>query len=142
MGSCVFCKIVNRELPGHVIYEDDHVLAFLDISQATMGHTLVVPKEHVTDVFDMPSDVMARVFSVVPRVARALSKAFGFADLNVVNNNGAGASQTVFHFHVHLIPRYGDDDSFGLTFGNNMGEYSDEALAGLRDEILEFMEDE
>ena len=134
MKDCIFCKIIAREIPGHVVYENESVLAFLDISQTTKGHTLIIPKTHRIDVFEMEAKAMEQVFSVVPKIARALKETFGCSGMNVVNNNGESAGQTVFHYHVHLIPRY-KDDRFGIMFANNMKHYDAEKLAALKDRI-------
>ena len=136
MKDCIFCKIIDKSLPGHVVYEDEHVLAFLDISQTTEGHTLIIPKIHRTDIFDMETSAMEQVFSVVPKVARALKETFDCSGINVVNNNGKSAGQTVFHYHVHLIPRYGND-KFRIRFVNNMKDYDAEKLAALKARIKE-----
>jgi len=134
MKECIFCKIIADEIPRHVVYEDEHVLAFLDISQTTEGHTLIVPKIHRVDVFEMDEGLMAQVFSVVPKIAHALKKTFGCSGINVVNNNGKSASQTVFHYHVHLIPRY-RSDQFSIKFANNMEDYDAEQLVALKNSI-------
>jgi len=136
MKDCIFCKIIAQEIPGHIVYEDEHVLAFLDISQTTKGHTLIIPKNHRVDIFEMESSAMEQVFSVVPKIAHALKETFGCSGINIVNNNGESAGQTVFHFHVHLIPRYGNDQ-FGIIFANNMNNYDAEKLATLKDRIKE-----
>jgi len=139
MENCVFCKIIAREIPGHVLYEDNDVLVFLDISQTTKGHTLVVPKTHRKDVFEMEASEMEKLFSVVPKIARAMKTTFNCSGLNIINNNGELAGQTVFHYHVHLIPRY-LDDRFKVLFVNNMAEYDGDALAALKDEIKRKLE--
>lgn len=104
MKQCIFCKIINKEIPGHILFENEHVLAFLDISQTTKGHTLVIPKKHVEDVFSMTEEDMAHVFSVVPKIANALKTTFNADGMNIVNNNKPVAGQTVFHYHVHSEP--------------------------------------
>ena len=134
MKDCIFCKIITREIPGHIVYEDEYVLAFLDISQTTEGHTLIIPKIHRVDVFEMEPSVMEQVFSVVPKIARALKETFGCSGLNVVNNNGKSAGQTVFHYHIHLIPRYGNDQ-FRIKFAHNRKDYDAEKLAVLKNKI-------
>ena len=139
MENCIFCKIIAGDIPGHVLYEDDHVLVFLDISQTTKGHTLVIPKLHRVDVFEMKPHEMEKIFSIVPKIATILKEAFGCTGLNVVNNNGESAGQTVFHYHVHLIPRYGND-GFGIRFANNMRNYDHAALAELRHHIVKSLE--
>ena len=136
MSQCIFCKIINKEIPGHIIYEDEHVLAFLDISQSTKGHTLIIPKNHAKDIFSMTEDDMALIFTVVPKLAKALKETFNANGLNIVNNNGEAAGQTVFHYHVHLIPRYDETDGFTTSYTNNMSNYSVEQLATLKAQIM------
>ena len=136
MKQCIFCKIINKEIPGHILFENEHVLAFLDISQTTKGHTLVIPKKHVEDDFSMTEEDMAHVFSVVPKIANALKTTFNADGMNIVNNNKPVAGQTVFHYHVHLIPRYTFEDSFDVKYTNNMSNYTPETLAALKEEIL------
>lgn len=107
MENCIFCKIIDQEIPSYKIYEDEKVYAFLDISQATKGHTLVVPKKHVNDIFEYDENLAADLFTRIPKIARALEKAFPEMEgLNIINNNKELAYQSVFHSHVHLIPRY------------------------------------
>ena len=139
MENCIFCNIVSGKLPGHVLYENQNVLAFLDLSQTTKGHTLIVPKTHRGDVFEMRAQEMEEVFSIVPQLAQALKQTFGCVGLNLVNNNGKVAGQTVFHYHVHLIPRYEAGD-FGIDFSNNMADYSSDDLGALRASILKNLE--
>jgi len=140
MQDCIFCKIAKKEILGHILYEDEQVLAFLDISQTTKGHTLIIPKQHSTDIFDTTPTTMEAVFAVTPRIANALKKTFKFDGLNMVNNSGVHAGQTVFHYHVHLIPRYALEDTFDIKFSNNMKEYSIEKLAELRELITSNLE--
>lgn len=117
MSDCIFCKIINQKIPSYKVYEDDSVLAFLDITQVTPGHTLVIPKQHVTDIFDYDEALAGEVFARIPKIAKALEKAFPeMAGLNIVNNNKAVAYQTVFHSHIHLIPRYTTEDNFEMHF--------------------------
>ena len=136
MKDCIFCKIIAQEIPGHIIYENEHILAFLDISQTTEGHTLIIPKKHRVDIFEMEASLMEQVHSVVPKIASALKKTFECSGINIVNNNGALAGQTVFHYHIHLIPRY-EKDRFGIMFANNMKDYDAQKLATLKDRITE-----
>jgi histidine triad (HIT) family protein len=118
--SSIFSKIINKEIPAHFVYEDDLVVAFLDIVQASKGHTLVVPKEEYKDIFEMPEELASHLFKVAVRLSKAIQKAFDAPGLNILSNNGETASQTVFHFHIHLLPRYQKEE---LTFAlkNNMG---------------------
>lgn len=136
MNQCIFCKIINKEIPGQILFENEHVLAFLDISQTTKGHTLVIPKKHAEDVFSMSEEDMCHVFSVVPKLANALKTTFNADGMNIVNNNKPVAGQTVFHYHVHLIPRYSTEDSFQINYTNNMSKYTPESLATLKEEVL------
>ncbi len=106
----IFDKIISGEIPSYKVYEDDDVLAFLDLSQATPGHTLVVPKKHVQDIYSYDDDLSAKVLSKLPVIARAVKasnpKIIG---INILSNNGAAAGQSVPHSHWHIIPRYQDD---------------------------------
>jgi histidine triad (HIT) family protein len=117
----IFSKIIAREIPAHIVYEDEFVIAFLDIVQATKGHTLVVPKAEYSDIFDVPEDVLLRVMRVAQKVSKAISVAFQPEGMNILSNNGAVAGQTVFHFHLHLIPRY-QRDEIKISLKNNMND--------------------
>ncbi len=107
--DCIFCKIVGGELPSQKVDEDERTVAFMDISPATRGHLLVVPREHVRNVLEVePEDFQATMASA-QRMARRVSERLGVAGVNLLNSCGSAAWQTVFHFHVHVIPRYEDD---------------------------------
>ena len=137
MENCIFCKIIDQEIPSYKIYEDEKVYAFLDISQATMGHTLVVPKQHVTDIFEYDETLAAEVFARIPKIARAIEKAFPEMEgLNILNNNKELAYQSVFHSHVHLVPRYSKNDDFSIHFGNHAEQQSPEEMQAIADKIL------
>ncbi|WP_313539150.1 HIT family protein [Enterococcus sp.] len=136
MDNCIFCKISQKEIPSHTVYEDDVVYAFLDISQVTPGHTLVIPKKHVMDIFDFDDALAADVFSRIPKIAQAIEDAFPEIEgLNIVNNNKALAYQSVFHSHIHLIPRYSKEDDFSMHFGDHTADYTTEKLADIADKI-------
>ncbi|MCW0953166.1 HIT family protein [Weissella ceti] len=106
----IFDLIVQGEIPSYKVYEDEDVLAFLDLSQATPGHTLLIPKQHVADIYGYDADLAARVLTKIPVVSRAIRDSDpSIIGLNVLMNNGAPAGQSVFHSHVHLIPRYEND---------------------------------
>lgn len=120
----IFTKIIKREIPAHIVYEDDLVIAFLDITQATLGHTLVVPKAQHENIIDMPDDLSGKVFEVVTKVSKAIQKAFQPVGINILSNNGSFASQSVFHFHVHIIPRYQGDDLVHMKMVNHVNELS------------------
>jgi len=115
----VFCKIVNGEIPCYKLYEDNDVLAFLDISQATRGHALVIPKKHYDNFLATPQDVMHKVYDVAQRIGQIEIKLLGARGVNVLTNCYEAAGQSVMHFHVHVIPRYDGDEGFRLAFKNN-----------------------
>ncbi|EFQ57138.1 HIT family protein [Streptococcus downei] len=133
MSDCIFCKIIAGEIPSSKIYEDEKVLAFLDISQTTKGHTLVIPKEHVRNMLEMSDQTAADVFARLPKLARAIKTATGAKGLNILNNNEEVAGQTVFHAHIHIIPRYSDQDEVGITFTEHEPDF--EALGQLAQAI-------
>lgn len=107
--ACTFCKILEGSLPSFRVYADDETIAFLDKAQFTRGHTLVIPRRHAADIWDIDEDQAVAVMRTVHRVARLLRERLAPSGLNVVQANGSAAWQDVFHSHVHLIPRYGDD---------------------------------
>lgn len=106
----IFTKIINREIPSHIVYEDDLVIAFLDISQTTKGHTLVVPKKHYKDILDIDTNLLKHLIAVSQKLSKTLVDVFLAKGINILNNCGSTAGQTVFHFHIHLIPRYDEND--------------------------------
>lgn len=138
MTDCIFCKIIANEIPSAKVYEDDKVFAFLDLSQATPGHTLVIPKKHVQDIFEMDAETASDLFARVPKIASAIEAAFPeMKGLNIVNNNRELAYQSVFHSHIHLIPRYEANEGFAMKFDNNHGNYSAEEFAGRAKKIAD-----
>ncbi|HLR70088.1 MAG TPA: HIT family protein [Pseudogracilibacillus sp.] len=126
--DCLFCKIIEGEIPSAKVYEDEHVYAFMDISQVTTGHTLIIPKVHTRNIYDTPPEVASELFARVPKIAQAIKKAYKPAGINLLNNNEAPAMQTVFHLHIHLIPRYGEDDGFNLKWVTRNDEFAIEDL--------------
>lgn len=135
--DCLFCKIVAGDIPAAKVYEDEHVLAFMDISQVTTGHTLIIPKVHTKDIYDTPEDVASELFKRVPKISRAIKKAFNPAGINLLNNNEAPAGQSVFHLHIHLIPRYEDEGGFDLKWITRNDEFTQEKLQELANSIKE-----
>lgn len=133
MDNCIFCNIVSGDIPASKIYEDDQVMAFLDISQTTKGHTLLIPKKHVRNVLEMSDQIAATTFKHLPKLARAIQKATGAAGLNIITNNEEAAGQTVFHAHIHLVPRYDDNDSFSINYTTQEPDFP--ALAQLAEQI-------
>ncbi len=106
MSDCIFCKLANGEIPSATLYEDDDFRVILDLGPASKGHALVIPKQHYADLYEIPDEVLAKASAVAKKVGTRLAKAMGCDGLNIVQNNGLAAGQTVFHFHIHLIPRY------------------------------------
>ncbi|XJZ28113.1 HIT family protein [Bacillota bacterium Lsc_1132] len=135
MSNCIFCKIVNGEIPAAKVYENEHILAFMDISQVTKGHTLVIPKIHKENLFELTPEMARNLFEAVPAIANALKAEFNPVGLNAVNNNGEQAGQSVFHFHLHLIPRYGKGDGFGAVWKNNQADYTPDQLQQIAESI-------
>jgi len=111
MDDCIFCKIVKGEIPSSKIHEDEFTIAFLDISPINKGHTLVIPKKHFVDIHDLPEGEFRHVAATVKMVADAVKKATGCPGINILQANGKTAGQEVFHFHVHVIPRFEGDGS-------------------------------
>jgi histidine triad (HIT) family protein len=107
--DCIFCKIVAGELAARIVHEDERTLAFMDINPATRGHLLVVPRKHSRDLLEIEPEDLAAAASTAQRMARRVSERLQAAGVNVLNSCGEAAWQTVFHFHLHVIPRYRDD---------------------------------
>lgn len=119
MEKDIFCQIIDGEIPCHKVYEDDDVLAFLDISQVTKGHTLVVSKKHYDNFLATPKSVMHKVMDVAQTIGQIEIKMLGAVGVNILTNCYEAAGQTVKHFHVHVIPRYDVGDGFILEMKNN-----------------------
>ncbi len=109
MENCIFCKIANGEIPSNTLYEDDNFRVILDNGPATKGHALVLPKKHYADLFEIPEETLAGAAKVAKKVAGTMKEKLGCDGLNLVQNNGEAAGQTVMHFHLHIIPRYKND---------------------------------
>ena len=107
--DCIFCKIIASELPGQIIDQDERTVAFMDISPATRGHALVIPRRHVRDLLEIGADDLNATIEGAQRIARRASERLGADGVNLLNSCGRAAWQTVFHFHIHVIPRYADD---------------------------------
>ncbi len=103
--SCIFCKIINQEIPSYKIYEDDYTYAFLDIAKDIDGHTLVVPKKHVTNILDCDDETLAHVIHAVKVISKHYVEDLGYDGVNVLNANNEAAEQSIFHLHFHIIPR-------------------------------------
>lgn len=122
---CLFCEIVKGNIPCYKIYEDDDCLAFLDISQATIGHTLVIPKEHFENFFDLPEEKASKIMLAAKEVTKILKSKLNLSNLNLINNSGRLAEQAVMHFHLHIIPRYEGD---GIKYTTTPHEMTKEQL--------------
>ena len=129
MPDCIFCKVIRGELPSSKVYEDDRTLAFLDIHPVNPGHTLVVPKKHSADIFEIGQDEWDAVMRAVRKVSRALENALKPTGINLAMNNKSGAGQIVFHAHVHVMPRF-PNDGHELWKGRPYPEGEAERVAG------------
>jgi histidine triad (HIT) family protein len=135
VADCLFCKIVAGELPATIVAESERALAFADINPATVGHTLVVPRAHAKDVQDIGEADLAATIALAQRVAQAARERLGADGVNLLSSSGAAAWQTVFHFHIHVIPRYeGDPLRLPWTPAPGEGEQIAAAAAALRGE--------
>ncbi|MBQ6414711.1 MAG: HIT family protein [Butyrivibrio sp.] len=133
MDGCIFCKIANGEIPSNTIYEDDDFRVILDNGPATKGHALVLPKEHYADLFEIPEEKVAGAIKVAKKVAGLMKEKLACDGLNLVQNNGLVAGQTVMHFHLHVIPRYEND---GQKILWNPTSPSAEELVQIKDTII------
>ncbi len=130
MSDCIFCKISNGEIPSNTIYEDDNYRVILDLSPATKGHALILPKQHFANIYEMPEEKVSEAFALAARMAASMTEKLGADGFNIVQNNNEVAGQTVFHFHIHLIPRYKGD---GQRIAWDPKESTPEGLAEIRD---------
>ncbi len=133
-NDCIFCKLANGEIPTNAIYEDDDFKVILDASPATRGHALILPKEHFSDIHEIDSEILGKAAKLAQKIISHETKVLGCDGYNIVQNNGETAGQTVFHFHMHLIPRYKEDDNTGVLQWNHK-EYSSEELAQIGREM-------
>ena len=127
--DCIFCKLANGIIPTNSLYEDDVVKVIFDAGPASSGHVLILPKEHFDNVYALDDDTATHVFQVAVKVAKALKEGLNLEGLNIVQNNGEIAGQTVFHFHMHIIPRYKGDT---VNVGWKPGEVTDEEIEKIK----------
>lgn len=132
--NCIFCKIANGDIPSKTIYEDEEFRVILDLGPAARGHALILPKNHYADLYELPEETVSHVMLLAKKMAVRMKEKLSCDGFNLVQNNGETAGQTVFHFHMHLIPRYRDD---GQKIGWNPGEPSSEELEAVRIQIVE-----
>lgn len=136
--SCIFCKILKEEIPSFTVYEDDLFRVILDRFPAVPGHVLIIPKLHHENIFDMPANVATSIYPLARKMARVIKEAMGADGINVIQNNGAAAGQAVFHFHLHIVPRYmGDGVQLNST---SNGETTLEELALVAEKIKKVLE--
>ena len=128
MSDCIFCKIANGEIPSATIYEDEDFRVILDIFPASKGHALIIPKQHFRNLYEISEEQIQKVATLTKRIGMKMKEVLGFDGLNIVQNNDLAAGQTVFHFHVHLIPRY-DGDNVKIEWqANELAELEKEEL--------------
>lgn len=131
MTDCIFCKIVSKDIPGKIVYENEQVLAFLDINPVARGHTLIIPKKHATDIFDLDEESAGEILKAAKKISTAIMQSLGASGVNLLNANRKEAGQTVFHYHMHIIPRYSEDS---IKVWPNSG-YKESNLDGVADAI-------
>ncbi|CCI85812.1 HIT family protein [Lactobacillus pasteurii DSM 23907 = CRBIP 24.76] len=135
IDDCLFCKIIRGEIPSYKVFENEDVLAFLDISQANPGHTLMVPKKHLENLFDYTSEDAQKYLQYLPEIARAIQKAFPEVDgMNILTNNGKVAGQMVMHSHIHFVPRF-EGDGLKIISRNNADQYDEAKYQAVADKI-------
>ena len=132
--DCIFCKIAAGEIPSRKIYEDKDLIAIMDLNPTSKGHSLIIPKEYCTNIYDIDEDIAAKVMKTAKKLATKMTVALNCDGFNLLQNNGETAGQTMFHFHMHLIPRYKDADNNMLKFTSV--SFSDEEMDSIRDQII------
>lgn len=133
-NNCIFCKIANGEIPSKTLYEDDKFRVILDLGPATRGHALILPKDHYKNIYEIPDETVADAMILAKKMAIKMTQALHADGFNIVQNNNEIAGQTVFHFHIHLIPRYEGD---GQNINWVPGEMSQEELGEIKKQISE-----
>ena len=134
--DCIFCKIANGEIPSATIFEDRDFRVMLDIGTATRGHVLILTKEHYDNIYEIDAETAGKLFSLASVIARAMKKVLNCDGMNILQNNGTVAGQTVFHFHLHLIPRYeGDQVQVTWPQGSITEEEKEELVKSMKKEI-------
>ena len=133
MDNCIFCKIANGEIPAATLYEDEEFRVILDLGPASKGHALILPKSHAANIYELSDEMAAKAMILAKKIATVLTDALKCDGFNIVQNNGECAGQTVFHFHIHLIPRY-QNDNVGITSvpGKLTDEDKEEILSKVR----------
>ena len=137
MENCVFCNLANGIWDSATLYEDDDFRVILDLGPASRGHALILPKAHYSNIYEIPEELAAKAIVLAKKMAGIMTEALGCDGFNIVQNNGGAAGQTVFHFHMHLIPRYKDDKA---GFGWNTGELDETTKQEVLTKVLAKME--
>ena len=132
--KCIFCKISGGEIPSKTIYEDEEFRVILDISPATKGHALIIPKEHYANIYEMPEETAAHVMILAKKLAAHMTEVLKCDGLNIMHNNWAAAGHTVFNFHMHLIPRYEQDGNADKLCWNHL-ELSEDEMNGIYEKL-------
>lgn len=137
MIDCIFCSIVSGSAPSRTVYEDDHIKAFFDVNPASIWHTLIVPKQHCNNLYDVPEKDLEKMIVLAKKLAILYKKIFGFENVNIMNSSWKLAWQDTFHFHIHVIPRY-DWDEINFIYTPNMSiiENFDSILEKIKKELL------
>ncbi len=136
MSDCIFCKIIAGDIPSATIYENDEFKAILDRFPSNEGHVLIMPKEHCANIFEIDPEKAGRLFTLAAKIARAMKDVLGFENMNVLQNNGPVAGQTVNHFHLHLIPRY-ENDKVNVSWPQM--DLTDEQIESVRAKLTQKM---
>ena len=134
--DCIFCKLANGDIPTNTLYEHDCVRVIFDAEPAAEGHVLILPREHFDNIYELDDDTAGHVFKVAKKIATAMNKTLDMDGLNVVQNNGEAAGQTVFHFHMHIIPRHNDDT---VNVGWEKHKVSSERIKDITDEVRKYL---
>lgn len=134
--SCIFCKIVAGEIPSRKIYEDEDFQVMLDVSPATRGHALILPKKHYANIYELPEELAGKAMCLAKSMAERMTLLLGCDGFNIVQNNNEVAGQTVFHFHMHLIPRYTADENGEMIWWRAQ-KFSDEELDELAEKLAQ-----
>ncbi len=133
-NNCIFCKIANGEIPSKTLYEDEEFRVILDLAPATKGHALILPKSHYKNLYELPDETAAKVMKLAKKMATTMTEKLGCDGFNIVQNNNEVAGQTVFHFHMHLIPRYENDNQ---RISWNPLEMTQDELEAVKNQITE-----
>ena len=132
MNDCIFCKIAKGEIPSATVYEDDDFRVIMDISPASEGHMIILPKEHAANVYELSDETASKIYVLAKKLATALKDELDCDGINILQNNGEAAGQTVFHLHMHIIPRYYSDD---ISIRWNQGKSDTDSLTELAKSI-------